>query len=335
VIARAARAVVLPLVVASLVAGAAAGSAAVPSSSHPASSLSVAYRYKLTHAVASQYRVPLVTEARSGSVFYVSGTTVYEVTDHHVTTVAAQIGKKVLALAASPTLLAVETRSAVIAYDPATASQVASWPIKETGSFLPDLDVAGGVVWSLTDAATDESGAEPGVVTELRVGEPATTITSDAAAITPVVDLSGDLYFATFAGRLVRETPAGTRTTGTVRKFAFASLAYINGTLLAEVDGTGKPTDYEINPATLAVRSTTRGHTGDYFGLVSTTIGALSLAVDCGPTAYCSKASVRRITLPDRRGSTLSVPWGTAVMGPDATVLEIPHSARPQLVGLQ
>jgi hypothetical protein len=297
--------------------------------------LKIAYRYALPHPVTSRYRVPLVTEASNGTVYFVSGTTIYSVANHDATAVAANVGHPVLALAASSTMLAVETASAVVAYDPSTGAQLASWPLKETGSFLPDLDVAGGVVWSLTDEATDESGEEPAVVSELSVGEPAVMITSTAAPVTPVVDAAGDLYFATFAGKLVRETPAGSQSVSSVKKFAFAALAYDGGTLLAEVDGAGRPTDYEINPTTLAVRSTSRGHTGDYFGLADTTIGALSLNIDCGPTAYCSKVTVRRIGLPDKRGDTTSVPFGTAVMGPDPVVLEIPATGHASLVGLK
>lgn len=326
------RAVTASVAVTALLVAAPASFAKSPSPKPPASgSLAVAFTYPLPHPVLTRYHEPVIAEASDGDVFFASATTIYRIASDG-TSVAAKVGDRIYAVAASSSLLVVETPTAVLAYSRTTGKRVADWDVEETGAYAPVLVMGGNVVWSLTDQATDASGLEPATLEELRVGHPASTITDQASPTTPVVDESGDAYFVRFSGRLERVTPTGATHSSSSQAFVTATLAYDDGTLVAELDG-GKTVIDEINPTTLSVTSSHSGQLGDFADAAVTTLGVVSLNIPCD-TWPCSKSAVRHIALPDTRGPDLSVPNAAVVMGPQPRVLEIPTPSKPQLVGL-
>lgn len=321
----------LLLAAGTVVASAPAGLAKAPKPA-PGGSLVVRYQYTLPHYVTSRFRAPLVTEAPDGVVFFAHGTTIYRSAAGH-TRKAVDVNDRVYAVAATASMLVVETPTDVLAYDRYTGKRVADWDVEEGGSYPPSLAISGDVIWALVDTATGDTGLAPATLYELRVGHPVRTITRQAAPITLAVDGSGDAFFVGFNGRLERVSPTGSVKKSADSAYSAASLAYVGGTLVAEIDNASTVVD-EINPASLAVISSHSGHAGDYADLAVTSIGNLSLSNACVATKYCTATHVRRIELPDTQGPELAVPYGGAVMGPQPLVLEMPSGSKPQLVGL-
>jgi hypothetical protein len=324
-------ALVLVIAVGALVASTPAGFAKAPKPA-PAGGLTVSYSYTLPNDVTSRYRLPLVTEAPDGVVFFAHATTIYRSFGEQ-TRAAVDVNDRVFALAASASMLVVETPTDVLAYDRYTGKRIADWDVEEAGGYSPSLVISGNVIWSLIDPATSDTGLEPATLYELQVGHRLRTITEQAAPIALAVDGGGDAFFVGFGGRLERVSPTGAVKKSTDSAYSAASLAYIGGSLIAEIDNASTVVD-EINPATLGVIASSKGHAGDYADLAVTSIGDLSLSNECDTTKYCTKTHVRRIGVPDTQGPELSVPYGGAVMGPDPVVLEMPAGGKPQLVGL-
>ncbi|HWA66066.1 MAG TPA: hypothetical protein VG899_06835 [Mycobacteriales bacterium] len=297
-----------------------------------ANGLVVRYQYQLPKHVTSRFRAPLVAEAPDGVVFFAHGTTVYRSLGEQ-TRAAVDVRDRIYALAASASMLVVETPTDVVAYDRYTGKRVGDWDVEQAGGYAPSLQISGNVIWSLIDPLASASGLAPATLYELQVGHSLRTITTRAAPIDLAVDGAGDAFFVGFDGRLDRVSPTGTVAKSADSAYSAATLAYVGGTLIAEIDNVSTVID-EINPATLGVISSHSGHAGDYADLAITSIGALSLDNECGTTNYCTKTGVRRITLPDSQGPQLSVPYGAAVMGPDPIVLEMTAGSTPQLVGL-
>jgi hypothetical protein len=318
---------------AALVASASAGYAKTPKPKPTAAgSLAVSYQFELPHFVTSRFGAPLVTESPDGIIYFAHGTVVYRVAGQ-TTTVVQRVRDRIYGLVASSDVLVVETPSDVFAYSRFTGKRVADWEIEQTGVYPPSLVANGDVVWAMIDTATAQSGPEPGTLYELRVGHGARVVTTEAAPVPPVADSSGDVFFVTFGGKLESVTPGGLTHKSADSTFASATLAYINGMLIAEIDSAKTVVD-EINPSSLTVVSSHGGTAGDYYRLAVTSVGGLSLTNACGAES-CAKASVRRITPPDERGPSLTVAYGAAVMGPNAVVLEMPPGAKPELVGIQ
>lgn len=324
-------AIALVMAAAALVASAQPGVAKAPKP--PAGGLATTYTYELPNRVTSRFHAPLVTEAPDGVIYFAHVDTVYRVEDQS-TRVVQQVHDRVYALAASSTLLVVETPTDVYAYSRYTGKRVADWNVEQTGAYPPALSVVGDIVWSLTDQSISPASLAPATLELLRVGHQPRIITDQATPTTPVVDASGNVFLVRFGGRIERVTPSGATQTSADKTFAAATLAYIDGVLIAEIDSAHTVVD-EVDPTSLSVISSHGGTAGDYYGLAATSIGGLSLSADCGASPYCSKTVVRRITPPDTRGPALSVPYGAAVLGPQATVLEVPAGAMPQLVGLR
>jgi hypothetical protein len=296
-----------------------------------AGGLTVRYQYTLPNNVTSRFRVPLVAEAPDGVVFFAHATTIYR-TAGEQTRAAVDVKDRVFALAASASMLVVETPTDVLAYDRYTGKRIGDWDVEEAGDYPPSLEISGDVIWSLIDPATSDTGLEPATVYELQVGHPLRTITEQAAPIALAVDGGGDAFFVGFGGRLERASQTGAIKKSADSAYSAASLAYIGGTLIAEIDNATTVID-QINPATLGVISSHSGHAGDYADLAVTSIGDLSLTNAC-TTKYCKATRVRRIELPDTQDPALGVPYGGAVMGPDPVVLEMPTGSKPQLIGL-
>jgi hypothetical protein len=314
-----------------LVVSAPAGFAKAPKPA-PAGGLTVTYNYTLPNAVTSRFRVPLVTEAPDGVVFFAHATTIYRSAGEQ-TRAAVDVRDRVFALAASASMLVVETPTDVLAYDRYTGKRIGDWDVEEVGDYPPSLAISGNVIWSLIDPATSNTGLQPATLYELQVGHPLRTITEQAAPIALAVDGGGDAFFVGFGGRLERVSPTGETKKSADSAYSAASLAYVGGALIAEIDNASTVVD-QINPATLGVISSNKGHPGDYADLAVTSIGDLSLSNACDTTKYCAKTAVRRIGLPDSPGPQLTVAYGGAVMGPDPVVLEMPAGSKPQLVGV-
>jgi hypothetical protein len=318
-----------------LVVSASAGFAKAPKPTTkpaPVGGLTVRYQYTLPNDVTSRYHLPLATEAPDGVVFFAHATTIYRAAGEQ-TRAAVDVKDRVDALAASASMLVVETPTDVLAYDRYTGKRIGDWDVEQAGDYSPSLAISGNVIWSLIDPATSDSGLEPATLYELQVGHPLRTITEQAAPIALAVDGGGDAFFVGFGGRLERAAAKGATKKSADSAFSAASLAYIGGTLIAEIDSASTVVD-EINPGTLGVISSSKGHAGDYADLAVTSIGDLSLSNACDTTKYCAKTAVRHIGLPDAPGPQLTVAYGGAVMGPDPVVLEMPVGSKPQIVGL-
>jgi hypothetical protein len=300
---------------------------AIPASGAPAggpsSPLATAHKVGLHLHLSSEPDTIVATEGPDGAVFFAKGSTVYVVDGDSEPARSESVGHKVIALAASRHSLYVQTRSSVIAYSRSTGTKTTSWPVADTGEFSPNLVAVNDDIWSLTSPATDQSGLEPATLRLLRAGHSPQTITGNANPGDLSVDPHGDAFYLLLSGRLGRTTPGDVTLHSHTKNYDDAELAYADGTLLVETDG-ARTTDTLVNPRSLAVESSHRGHLGDYFGLIQTTDGLLHLDLDCSHNATCSEVRVRRINLPDTANGSLKIKFGSALLGPKPVVIAAP-----------
>lgn len=300
---------------------------ALPAAGAPASGasspLAVAHKVPLHLQLSAEPGILAAAEGPDGAVFFAKGSIVYVVDGDSAPTTAETLSHKVIALAVSRHSLYVETRSTVTAYSRSSGAKTTSWSVADIGEFSPNLAVANGHVWSLTSPATDASGLEPATLRLLRAGHAPEKVTGDASPGDLVVDSHGDAFYLLLSGRLGRTTPGDVTLHSSAKDYGFGVLAYADKTLLVEVDG-AHTTDTLVRPGSLTVKSSHKGHPGDYYGLVQTPDGLLHLDLNCSHNATCSEVYVHRITLPDTRNGSLTVPFGNELLGPKPVVIATP-----------
>ncbi|HWA66065.1 MAG TPA: hypothetical protein VG899_06830 [Mycobacteriales bacterium] len=293
-------------------------------SGSPKAPISVSFTDTVTPAVEGLVdQRPFIAEAPDGTVYYASGSSLYEVKDRGTPSDFADVTHQFFGLTVGGGAVVAQTVTDVTAYSPA-GSQLARWSV--TGA-APVSDLVAGrakgtglVVWVEAQSAAAKG---PSVMEELQVGKAPRVLASKADSISnPVIDGAGDLFYVTTAGRIARVTPSGKTASTKAATFAESSLSYVDGLVLASV-GDGAHIKYsEIDPSTLAIRKTALGSMYGAGQVLTTTIGDLAFLANCPDFGPCTSATIQRIGLPATVEATLRIkgsPQG--LIGPQPVVV--------------
>ena len=267
----------------------------------------------------------VLTEAPNGDVYYARGSAVYVVTGNHAPVVALHASGKVLAAAASSSVLFVEVGSKVSGYALRGGRLLRTWTLPSSVQPVTaaGLYVVGSTVWAFTDWSTDESGFEYANVDRFSVSS--ATVHGVAANSAYPADMaanSAGLYYEGIAGTgeyIFRAPPAGSLLRHANQNLgAPLALAAGNVYLLAVHENQGGSTYLDaFRGSTVAPLFSTRAADNDT-DIAGTGIGLLLLGA--GKVSLVNTAN-------GHPGTPLSVPDAvTLVPGPSAAVVTLTHS---------
>jgi hypothetical protein len=151
-----------------------------------------------------------VSQAPGGAVYFASGKSVYVVHGTSAPKLVRTVSGKVVAVAANASELFIEVGKTVTGYKRSTGAKGRHWHLSSPAPVTSaGLIVVGNSVWSWTDWATDESGAETATISRFSATSGGVhKLTGSGAAGMLAANATG-AYYLRFTGGITHVTPSG------------------------------------------------------------------------------------------------------------------------------
>ena len=283
-------------VAAGLAAVAATGLASAQAAQRPAAPAALHVSGHVKIGTGGAFFADPITEAPNGTVFYAAGKKIWVVSGLSKPKLGLIANGHVVALAANSSELFVEVGKTVTEYKRSNGHAGRSWHLSSPEPVtMGGLFAVGSTVWSWTDWATDESGAEPATISSFTTAANAVRTISTNGMTGMLAAGSDGAYFLT--PTRLRHARAG----GSVQSVSYPA-AHKFGDTMAVAGGRIQilamhfPADKQfLDSYTASALSRPRSHrvSASDFSIAGTGLGLL--AVSC-QTSSCSTAKIVRLS---------------------------------------